>query len=104
MDDTPIPTPAATESPSATYRKGQWSVVAKLLVVLQTISIPAIGYLIAEWNGIRADVAALTNRITVAEVRIDTAERGNSEKFAELKSYLQRLDAKLDRLLLEHRP
>lgn len=103
MDDTPVPT-SATETPSATYRKGQWSVVGKLLVVLQTITIPAIGYLIAEWNSVIGEIATMRNRIAVAEVRIETGERGNSEKFAELKNYLQRLDEKLDRLLMERRP
>jgi hypothetical protein len=104
MNDTPSPMRASNETLSATYRKGQMSVVAKVLVGFQIVIVPTVGWLVSQWSAQVDDINRIAQRVTVSEVKLEQAERGNSEKFAEVKSYLQRLEEKLDRLLLERRP
>lgn len=97
IDTPPHPTPAMIETPSATYRKGQMSVVVKViigaLIFLQAISVPIIGYLLGKWDAMQAIIAMQREDIAVLKTKAEQFER-----------FSQRFEEKLDRLLQDHRP
>lgn len=96
--DTPgQPTPAIKESTTAVYRKGQISVIVKVVIavlsLLQLASVPTIGYLVGKWDAMQELVGGLRERTKVLETRMDSGDK-----------VMERIDAKLDRLLQERRP
>lgn len=97
IDTPPHPTQAVKETPSAIYRKGQFSSMIKVIIAalafLQLVSVPTIGYLVGKWDAMQELVGGLSERTKVLESRVDANDK-----------FLERFDAKLDRLLHERRP
>ncbi len=99
MDTPPHPTDAIRETPSATYRKGQWSILAKVLTALQVVIVPTLGYLVVSWKADQDEKREMKQQLAILEVKFDQQDRG----FGELKAYMQRVEEKLDRILMERR-